>query len=127
MVNAMKITKTFIILAIGTLATACSSSPKTNAEYWFAKGERFGSLGYAYDNDRLTAIKDKAPFDEAAYSAGYKKGKEEYCDPFRAFEKGMQGLQYKGQCEGMRHEEMIEADWRRGWDAFLGSDPYKNW
>jgi hypothetical protein len=121
----MKITRTLTFLTIATLVVACSSSHGTDEEYWFAKGERFGSLGYSYDNDKLTLLKEKVPFDEAAYLSGYEKGKEEFCDPYQAFEKGMQGQQYQGQCEGMKHEALIEADWRRGWDAFIGADFYK--
>lgn len=104
---------------------ACSTAPKTPAEYWYGQGERFGSNGYRYDNDVLANLKESVSFDEASYKAGYEAGKAEYCDPFKAFEKGIQGTRYTDQCADQPQEVMIKAEWQRGWDAFIGSDFYK--
>lgn len=105
--------------------SACSSTPKTAEEFWLGQGERFGSHGYAFDNASLPDIKEKVPFDENAYKEGYEKGKLEYCDPYKAFEKGIKGTRYTGQCEGMLQDVMVEVEWRRGFDAFMGADFYK--
>jgi hypothetical protein len=105
--------------------SACTSQPKTGSEFWYGQGERFGSHGYSIDNDALTDIKDKVEFDESAYLAGYEKGKAEYCDPYKAFEKGIKGTRYTDQCLGMPQETMIKAEWQRGWDAFIGADFYR--
>ncbi|GLR07041.1 DUF2799 domain-containing protein [Vibrio hyugaensis] len=111
----------FVLLTL----QACTSSPRTPAEYWYGQGERFGSNGYQYDNDVLANLKEKKPFDEVSYKKGYEAGKAEYCDPFKAFEKGIQGVRYTDQCSGQDQEVMIKAEWQRGWDAFIGSDFYK--
>ncbi len=117
--------KMLIITLVSLFITACSSSPKTAEEYWYGQGERFGANGYQYDNDTLTALKESVSFDEQAYKSGYEVGKREYCDPFRAFEKGVQGIRYQGQCEDQPQEVMIKAEWQRGWETFIGSDFYK--
>ncbi|MCG9631555.1 DUF2799 domain-containing protein [Vibrio sp. Isolate30] len=105
--------------------SACSQTPKTAAEFWYGQGERFGLHGYAINNDSLESVKEKVPFDEDAYKEGYLKGKAEYCDPFKAFEKGIRGTRYTGQCEGMPNEDMLKAEWQRGWDTFIGADFYR--
>lgn len=117
--------KILIILALLIGLQACSSSPKTASEYWMGQGERFGSNGYSYQNDTIEMLKLKVPFDEEAYKSGYELGKKEYCDPFKAFEKGIQGLKYTDQCRGQPQEVMIKAEWQRGWDAFIGADFYR--
>ncbi|MEF1174653.1 DUF2799 domain-containing protein [Vibrio sinaloensis] len=111
----------FVLIAL----QACTSQPKTAAEYWYGQGERFGSRGGQYDNDVLADLKEKVSFDQVAYESGYKAGKEIYCDPFKAFEKGIAGTRYTNQCDGQPQEVMIKAEWQRGWDAFLGGDFYK--
>ncbi|CAE6889907.1 DUF2799 domain-containing protein [Vibrio sp. B1FLJ16] len=116
----------FLVMILALLSiTACSSSPKTASEYWYGQGERFGANGYQYDNEILATLKESVTFDEQAYGHGYEAGKAEYCDPFKAFEKGIQGVRYNGQCVGQPQEIMIKAEWQRGWDAFIGSDFYK--
>ncbi len=104
---------------------ACSSSPRTAAEFWYGQGERFGANGYQYDNDIFKTLKKSVVFDEQSYKNGYEAGKAEYCDPFKAFEKGVRGIRYNDQCTGQPQEVMIKAEWQRGWDAFVGSDFYK--
>lgn len=111
----------FVLLTL----QACSSTPQTPEEYWFSQGERFGANGYQYDNHVLANLKEKTPFDEASYKQGYESGKAEYCDPFKAFEKGIQGIRYTDQCVGQPEEVMIKAEWQRGWDAFIGADFYR--
>ena len=118
--------KRFIPIALIAFSlVACSSSPKTASEFWYGQGERFGSRGYAIDNDSLVDIQEKVGFDESAYLAGYEKGKSEFCDPYKAFEKGIKGTRYTEQCADMPQEVMIKAEWQRGWDAFIGADFYK--
>ncbi|MEL7292741.1 MAG: DUF2799 domain-containing protein [Pseudomonadota bacterium] len=104
---------------------ACSSSPKTPSDYWMGQGERVGAAGYAYKNIVIENLKTNVPFDEEAYKKGYESGKRKYCDPFKAFEKGMQGVKYTGQCLEYPQEAMIKAEWQRGWDAFIGADFYR--
>ena len=58
------------IVLIAFSLVACSSSPKTASEFWYGQGERFGSRGYALDNDSLVDIQEKVGFDESAYLAG---------------------------------------------------------
>lgn len=111
----------FVLLSL----QACSSGPKTAAEYWYGQGERFGANGYRYDNDIVNTLKMSVAFDEESYKNGYQAGKAEYCDPFRAFDKGIQGIRYEDQCTGQPQEIMIKSEWQRGWDAFIGSDFYK--
>ncbi len=114
----------FIVLILLALQ-ACVSRSKTVAEYWYGQGVRFGANGYRYDNAILPTLKKSVAFDEESYKSGYRVGKAEYCDPFKAFEKGIQGIHYNGQCEGQPQEVMLKAEWQRGWDAFVGSDFYK--
>lgn len=104
------------------LLLGCSSVPQTAEEYWFGQGERFGSRGYNIETDALAKMKEKVPFNEAAYLDGYNKGISEYCDPFQAFEKGIRGVRYTGQCDEQKEVVMIKAEWQRGWDAFIGYD-----
>lgn len=113
------------ITLIAFSLAACTSSPKTASEFWYGQGERFGSHGYAIDNNSLADIKGKVEFDESAYLAGYEKGKSEFCDPYKAFEKGIKGTRYTDQCVDMPQEVMIKAEWQRGWDAFIGADFYR--
>ncbi|WP_286294359.1 DUF2799 domain-containing protein [Vibrio apostichopi] len=115
----------FYVALLSFGLSACSSSPQTASEFWYGQGERFGANGHVVDNDALVDIKKKVPFDESSYQEGYAKGKLEYCDPFRAFEKGIQGTRYDGQCIGMPQEVMTKAEWQRGWDAFIGADFYR--
>jgi len=91
-------------------------------EYWYGQGYRFGFAGYDADNRFLENIKEKVPFHKGQYQRGYTAGKLEYCDPYKAFEKGISGTLYLGQCEGHKQQVMIEAEWQRGWDAFVGRD-----
>lgn len=111
-----------ILLFFPLLLTACSSSPKTAEEYWFGQGERFGSRGYNVETDTLESIKEKVPFSETAYLNGYKKGINDYCDPFQAFNKGVSGVRYTGQCDSQKEVIMIKAEWERGWQAFIAWD-----
>lgn len=112
--------KMIVILSI--LLTACVSEPKTAKEYWFGQGERFGSRGYSLETDGLESMKEKVPFNEAAYIEGYKKGIDSYCDPFQAFNKGISGIRYTGQCDSQKEVIMIKAEWERGWQAFIAWD-----
>lgn len=111
-----------IFLLLPLLLSACSSPPKTAEEYWFGQGERFGSRGYNIETDSLEKMKEKIPFNQAAYSEGYKKGINDYCDPFQAFNKGISGVRYVGQCDSQKEIVMIKAEWERGWQAFLAWD-----
>ncbi len=115
---------TLVSLVLLTLQ-ACSSALKTDAEYWYGQGELFGVNGYQYDNGILSTLKKSVAFDEPSYKSGYEAGKAVYCDPFKAFEKGIQGVRYNAQCADHPQEVMIKAEWQRGWDAFIGSDFYK--
>lgn len=117
--------KRILMLSILLAVQACGSKPITQAEYWMGQGERFGANGYSYQNDIIESLKLKVPFDEQAYKEGYEIGKKDYCDPFKAFEKGVQGVKYTGQCKGQAQEVMVKAEWQRGWDAFIGADFYK--
>ncbi|MDV6253137.1 DUF2799 domain-containing protein [Vibrio sp. EA2] len=118
--------KTVLLVSVVLLTLqACSANPKSAEDYWYGQGERFGANGYQYDNDILTTLKESVAFDEPSYKRGYKAGKAEYCDPFKAFEKGIQGIRYNGQCSDHPQEVMIKAEWQRGWEAFIGSDFYK--
>lgn len=117
--------KVLLVSVLFLTLQACSSNPKTAEEYWYGQGERFGANGYTYDNGILATLKESVAFDEQSYKNGYKAGKAEYCDPFKAFEKGRQGIRYDGQCSGQPQETMIKAEWQRGWEAFIGSDFYK--
>ncbi|ASM95603.1 DUF2799 domain-containing protein [Vibrio vulnificus] len=107
------------------LAGCTSSTPMTSEEFWFNQGYRFGVHGYQQESESLSAIKEKVPFEQNAYMQGYEKGKKEYCDPFHAFEKGIRGIRYTGQCSEYANEAMIKAEWQRGWDTFLGADFYR--
>jgi len=113
----------FTLLFTGMLS-ACSQTPRTSSEFWYGQGERFGLHGFAIDNDSLESIKQKVPFDENSYKEGYAKGKMKYCDPYSAFEKGIRGVRYVDQCADMPQEDLLKAEWQRGWDAFIGADFY---
>ncbi|MGP8306554.1 DUF2799 domain-containing protein [Vibrio sp. YIC-376] len=117
--------KVLLVSLVFLSLQACSNGPKTAEEYWFGQGERFGANGYQYNNDILPQLKETVAFDEASYKRGYDAGKAAYCDPFKAFEKGVQGVRYDDQCADQPQETMIKAEWQRGWDAFIGSDFYK--
>ncbi|BDR14238.1 DUF2799 domain-containing protein [Vibrio sp. STUT-A11] len=117
--------KVLLVSVVFLNLQACSSNPKTVEEYWYGQGERFGANGYSYENEILTTLKESVTFDQQSYKNGYEAGKAEYCDPFRAFDKGIKGIRYNGQCSGQPEEVMIKAEWQRGWDAFIGSDFYK--
>ncbi len=108
-----------LVAVVSAFIAACSSSSMTHQEYWFGQGERFGSTGMSIDNNVLEQMKQQRPFDEVSYVQGYQKGKLSYCDPYKAFEKGIQGTRYNEQCSGMPHEVMIKAEWQRGYDAFM--------
>ena len=114
--------KVNLILLSTLLLVACSIQPQTEAEYWFGQGERFGSAGMSIDNYVLEQMKQQRPFDEASYIQGYQQGKLSYCDPYKAFEKGIQGKRYDEQCAEMPQEVMIKAEWQRGYDAFMNLD-----
>ncbi|USD64586.1 DUF2799 domain-containing protein [Vibrio sp. SCSIO 43136] len=112
-----------ILLVVLSIAlVGCTAQVKSPEEFWFGQGYRFGSAGYDQENSFLANIKERVPFDQKSYLAGYKKGLSEYCDPFEAFAKGRQGTLYTGQCDGHEQEIQIKADWQRGWDAFVGQD-----
>ncbi len=116
--------KKLLLPLASIMLVACTSTPKTASEYWFGLGERLGSLGYSESITEINKYKEKVPFDELAYQKGYAKGKADYCDPSQAFNKGIGGIRYTGQCEGFSQESMIESEWRRGWEAFIGADFY---
>ncbi|MEH0687708.1 DUF2799 domain-containing protein [Vibrio cholerae] len=111
----------FILIILG----GCSASTNTEADFWYRQGVRFGQAGYTIEPSVLEEIKSKVPFDEIAYLEGYKIGKSKYCDPFKAFEKGVSGIRYDGQCKGIDNELLIKTEWQRGWDAFIGADFYR--
>ncbi len=114
--------KAVLIAVVSAFLAGCSSLPMTLQEYWFGQGERFGSAGMSIDNYVLEQMKQQRPFDEASYIQGYQKGKLSYCDPYKAFEKGIQGKRYDEQCVEMPQEVMIKAEWQRGYDAFMNLD-----
>jgi len=117
---------TVLALMSAVLLSACATQPKTAEEFWFGQGERFGSNGYQLENSHLDRIKEKVPFEQQAYIDGYKKGKLSYCDPNHAFEKGIQGKRYEGQCDDFPDPVRVRAEWQRGWDAFIGMDFYRH-
>lgn len=116
--------KSVISILTLLMLVACTTNPKTVSEYWYGLGERLGNLGYSDDIEELNRYKEQIPFDEKAFQEGYTKGKAKYCEPSQAFNKGISGIRYTGQCEGSSQEAMIESEWRRGWDAFIGADFY---
>ncbi|SON49294.1 DUF2799 domain-containing protein [Vibrio tapetis] len=115
----------FMLFFVLVVVAGCSTKTLTADEYWYGQGYRFGMAGYDSDNRLLANLKDKVPFQSENYMQGYTDGKLEYCDPFSAFEKGISGTLYTGQCDGHKQQVMIEAEWQRGWDAFVGSDFFR--
>lgn len=111
----------YMVTMVVSILVGCTSSYQTNSDYWLGQGERLGRNGYPAESNLLLELKEKVPFDEHAYLAGYKKGKKEYCDPYRAFEKGVQGKRYQDQCLGMPQEIIIKTEWNRGWEVFIGA------
>lgn len=112
----------FIFITLSGSLTACSIQKQTLEEYWYGQGERLGRNGYQYNSETLKILKEKTPFKEIAYKEGYETGWQEFCDPYRAFEKGVQGKLYVAQCDGHPKEIMIKADWERGWQAFVSGE-----
>lgn len=103
--------------------SACTTSYQTAEAFWLSQGERLGSRGYSIDSSALETMKEKVPFKKEAYIEGYKKGLNVYCDPFQAFNKGISGVRYTGQCDNQKEAIMIKVEWQRGWEAFLSHDP----
>ncbi|MGV2987503.1 DUF2799 domain-containing protein [Vibrio sp. E150_011] len=115
----MKLTKLKLCI-VSLLLTACTSEPITVEQYWYKKGQRIGEVGIQDYGSSIEHFEKKGDFNESAFHKGYSYGKSLFCDPFQAFDKGLSGRKYSNQCEGVRNELLIRAEWQRGWQVFIG-------
>ncbi|MCF7354368.1 DUF2799 domain-containing protein [Vibrio sp. CK2-1] len=111
-----------MIILFVVLLASCTNKPVSPEDFWYGQGYRFGSNGYDFDNSQLPSLKEKVKFDEDSYQKGYLDGKKVYCDPDQAFNKGISGEKYTGQCDDSPQDVRIRVEWQRGWDAFIGAD-----
>ncbi|MFC3022754.1 DUF2799 domain-containing protein [Vibrio zhugei] len=106
--------KIFIAVLVLVLA-GCSSSPaklqgKSN---WYQVGYKDAIRGN--DERSFTTLSSLNATQESSYEAGYADGLEQYCNPDRAYQIGLNGQGYQGTCDHTKSGQKFRLEWQRGW------------
>ena len=103
---------TVVILVIGLSGCASMNADECVANDWFAIGHEDGSRGYTSDrfgNYRKACAKHGVSPDFQAYQSGRDQGLEEFCQPGRGYNLGVNGGQYRGVCSVEMEPSFLEA------------------
>ena len=101
-----------VILVIGLSGCASMNADECGANDWFAIGHEDGSRGYTSDrfgNYRKACAKHGVSPDFQAYQSGRDQGLEEFCQPGRGYNLGVNGGQYRGVCSVEMEASFLEA------------------
>ena len=110
----MKLSSGFSLLAISILATSCSYFTRSNCEKlnWFEEGQQIALRGQypANDPNLKECRKVEANIDEGQLDSGFKRGRELYCQPERAFQVGKDGKLFNPDiCEANQSKALLRA------------------
>lgn len=112
----------FTFSAITTLVAGCTSSLKKNCEAtnWYERGYAMSKQGALPEGDfflKRCRLED-ATIDYGKLDVGFKKGREEVCDPMVAEKMGKEGSQYSFPiCMNFNENIMIQS-YRRGLNSY---------
>ena len=104
-----------ILVAIATLGVsgcATMSSDECLTSDWQAIGYEDGSRGYTADrlgNHRKACAKHGVTPDFQAYQTGHEQGLNNFCQPSRGFNLGVNGGSYNGVCANHREHAFVDA------------------
>ncbi len=101
-----------ILTAVALSGCAGMSSEECLATDWSAIGYEDGSRGYTSDHfskHRKACAKHGVTADFSDYQAGRTQGLNEYCQPGRGFNVGVNGGQYYGVCNAAQEGAFLDA------------------
>ncbi|SJL85285.1 DUF2799 domain-containing protein [Vibrio palustris] len=105
-------------ISIGVLAlllAGCSSSAMDQPAHsdWYQLGFKDAIRGN--DERSHSTLSSLGAGKESEYDSGYAAGLEQYCNPDRAYQMGLNGQQYQGVCDHKKSGQKFRMEWQRGW------------
>lgn len=113
-----------IFLLSALLIVGCSNQAELTAlaeqDEWQKVGVTDGESGH-YQRGEIELTK-LSSLDEDAYhnyKMGYLTGIEQYCQPEKSYQHGLDGRLYRGQCANTVNESQSIQQWSEGYNAYL--------
>ncbi len=110
--KAQGIVAAMLLIIAGLSGCATMSGDECLTSDWAAIGYEDGARGYTSDRlsqHRKACAKHGVTVDFAAYRDGREQGLEEYCQPGRGFDIGVNGGRYNGVCSVDLEADFLDA------------------
>ncbi len=110
--NIRQLTTIALLASIGLGGCATMSGDECMTSDWHAIGFEDGSRGYNSDrlrNHRKACAKHGVTPDFQAYQTGRDQGLDQFCQPSRAFNLGVNGGSYNGVCSAHGEVDFVDA------------------
>jgi len=115
--------KAIFCMLVGSILIGCSGLPEqaqlAQKNEWYDVGILDGKLGHyqraKFELKQLNVLTNSA-YEE--YKKGYAIGLEKFCSPDYAYEHGIDGVEYQGQCANTAQEEVAIQRWSEGYQSF---------
>ena len=121
-----------VLCLLGSLLLiGCSNQAQLTAlaeqNDWQQIGEIDGQSGHYQRGEvelaELSSLSEGAYYQ---YKVGYLAGIENYCQPDRAFQHGLDGNLYRGQCANTGNEAQAIEQWKQGYDTYMMDTAFIN-
>lgn len=111
----------FILTSL--LLLGCSNNEKlvnlAQQDQWEQVGFIDGNSGhYQRGKPELEKLSMLTNNDYETYKKGYTEGVNLFCQPQRAYQHGLDGQEYQGQCVNTSEERLIIEEWQKGYDIY---------
>lgn len=106
------------LLVVGLSGCATMNADECANSDWTAVGYEDGSRGYTtgrFSNHRKACAKHGVTADFEAYQVGRNQGLQEFCQPARGYNLGVNGGRYNGVCAAEYEADFLEA-YRAGYE-----------
>ena len=118
--------KAIFCTLIGSILIGCSGISEqaqlAQKNDWHEVGVIDGELGhYQRSMPELEQLNSLTSLAYEDYKKGYIIGLEKFCSPDYAYEHGIDGVEYQGQCKNTAHEELAVQRWSEGYQSFKSS------